>query len=1197
MAADPPTWDKLHRLRSRLRRLMWWSGISRCLIALFGGMLVAGWCDWWLRFDDFGVRLLVAAGVWGIVGSTLWQTLWQPLRRGISDVFLAEQIDRHFPGLGNRITSAAEFRAAGLDPRQGSTELQQLVVEQAAADLRQVEPEQIVDPRRLTPLIGTALGTCLLTALVLMAFPLEAATAMRRLAWPWQVTPWPRSVVLNLTRANGQPLEWNPRDGLRIVRGDKLELRVENQRGPLPYDLALEIRQPGQQIAERFPIKIPPQRNPSGGASADSAPVDIVADRDEFEFRVTGGDDNFLPWHGVTAVDAPRLKQVRVTVVPPAYAQQPAYAITEGSTQIRGLVGSRVEVAGTADRPVASLELRVSDKPAERLTTSPDGLQWTTEVTIDRTSLVHFSFVLRDAEGFADPHPLQFELRGDADAIPEISLETPPADQWVTPTAVVPLAAEARDDLGLAAIRRVWQLNEDDPQTEQLETLSHLPLQHRYERGWALESLQLKAGDRIIFRLEAADANDLGSPRWGRSSGRTLLVVSPDEKRRELIDRIAEIVDDLQEASGQQRRLQEQAAKLQIQLRDVGALRPEDRDLLNRLQWDQRRLTAQIGDDARGLGQRARQLRSEFVSNEVSDPEAEPQLEQLAQELVDLARSLLPDIDQELTQAIKGLDADASRSNSADPADATAPESSPLNLLQKAETGQRRVIATLDERQAELSRWQSDRHLGDGLQEVANEQQMLNRDAGEVGSQTLSRALSELTPQQRADLNTLADRQRRLAHRAEQLEREFDTLSEQLEDRDPLRAAEARDVADQLRESQLAMRLRQASEDVAFNRLGNAGPIQQAAEAALRSLVEQWTTSRPDDVEQMLKRVDAAEQMAKSLHDDIEEMRKKSAATELANASDEARRQLREDALELRKRAERLERELQRLRLQRGQAAARQATESLRAGAEALAGDPGDAAAQEFAAAEQDIEKLQSELERERHRLNDQLAQEEALQRLETLKSLKLRQEAVVGEILRLENERQTSGRLTRGQIRSLQDLAAAERDLQHMAAKIGDELQQAVVAKSALASVARSLELAADRLGERQTDVPTQLLAGDAARRLSRIVEAWSRQAEQNEQAAGEAAEPPADGDQPEAAGPPPGEDVPLKLQLTLLRELQADCLERTVRLEQLRGPTGDFPAELLPLVTDLAAEQGQLIDLATQLAEMYRQQQQQSP
>lgn len=1192
MAADPPAWDKLQRLRSRLRRLMWWSGVSRCLIALFGGMLVAGWCDWWLRFDDIGVRLLVATGVWGVVGWTLWQTLWQPLRRGISDVFLAEQIDRHYPGLGNRITSAAEFRAAGLDPRQGSTELQQLVVEQAAADLHRVEPEQIVDPRRLTPVIGTALGTCLLTAMVLLAFPLEAATAMRRLAWPWQATPWPRSVVLNLTRANGQPLEWNPREGLRIVRGDKLELRVENQRGPLPPDLALEIRQPGQQIAERFPIRLAAPRSPSGGGSSDSAPVDIVADRDGFEFRVIGGDDNFLPWYGVTAVDAPRLKQVRVTVVPPAYARQPAYAVTEGSTQIRGLVGSRVQVTGTADRPVATLELRVSDKPAERLPLSPDGLTWSTEVTIDRTSLVHFSFVLRDAEGFADPQPLQFELRGDADALPEIALEVPPADQWVTPTAVVPIAATARDDLGLATLRRSWQHNEDEQQTELLESLSHLPQQHRYERSWSLESLQLKAGDRIIFRLEAADANDLGSPRWGRSAARTLLVVSPDEKRRELIDRIAEIVDDLQEAAGQQRRLQEQSAKLQIQLRDVGTLRPEDRDLLNRLQWDQRRLTAQLSDDVRGLGQRARQLRREFLANELSDPEAEPQLEQLTQEMADLAQSVLPTIDQELTQAIKGIDADSSKSQTTDPADAAAPESSPLRLLEQAEEGQRQVVAALEERQAELSRWQSDRHLGEGLQEIASEQQKLNRDAGEVGSQTLSRALSELTPQQRADLNTLADRQQRLAHRAEQLEREFDTLSQQLDDRDPLRAAEAQDIADQLRESQLAMRLRQAAEDVAFNRLGNAGPIQQAAEESLRSLVEQWSASRPDDVDQMLKRTAAAEQMAKSLHDDIEEMRKKSTATELAQATDAARQQLREDALELRKQTERLERELQRLRLQRGQAAARQAAQKLRAGAEALAGDTGEGAAEEFAAAEQDIEILQSELERERQRLNDQLAQEEALQRLELLKSLKLRQEAVVAEIQRLESERQTSGRLTRGQIRSLQDLAATERDLQQMAAKIADELQQAVVAKSALVSVARSLELAADRLGARETDVPTQLLAGDAARRLARIVEAWSRQAEQSEQNRDDAAEPAADNDQPEGAGPP-GEDVPLKLQLTLLRELQADCLERTERLEQLRDPTGEIPAEFLPLVTDLAAEQGQLVDLAIQLSEMYRQQQ----
>ncbi len=1200
--ATPPPWETLARLRRQLRRLIWWSGVSRSVIALFVGWLVAGWLDWWWRFDDVGTRLLVAATVWGTAAWTFWRGLVLPLRHGLSDVFLAEQIDRRYPGLSHRLSAAAQFRARQLDPRQGSAELQELVIRQAAEDLRNVEPDQLLDPRRLSPVVAGALAACMLVSGILWAYPLEASTAMRRMAWPWGRTPWPQSTVLRLSYPDGRPLEWSPRDAIRIVRGEKLELRVENLRGGLPSDLTLQLREPGQEVPERIPLRRTMRSTGANSVAMELAPFELTAGSDAVEFRVVGGDDHSLPWHALAAVDPPRISDVSIEVAPPAYMQQPTVMLPPGLTQIRGLLGSTVRVSARADREVAQLALRVGDQSAVDVALLDDRQSWQTELTIDQPSVSNFSFLLRDSEGFSDQQPLQFELRGEVDAIPEVVLSEPAIDQWITAGAVVPIIAEARDDLGLTVLSRTWQrTGHDGDDAAELQKFLNRPAQARYSGEWSLAELNLQPGDRVVFRLEARDACDYGAPHIGMSAPRTLLVVSPEEKQSELSDRIAELVAELRDAVTQQERLATQTEELQTQLRDVGQLQAADRDLLHRLQGDQRRLSSHLGDELRGLRRRAEQIRGEFPANQLSDAEAEPQLEQLAQQMRELAEASFPAIETELTQAAKDLETNSPQESNSPVTPATStppPEAKPpaksgtAHSLQRAGELQREVATALAERHRELAKWQNDRDLGDDLKGLTSTQRQLNQDSAELGAQTLSRPLPELSPQERADLNKLADRQRLLSQRIEPLQRDFRELSERLEESDAARGAAALDLADQLREAQLSMRLRQAGEDLAANRLGAAGPVQREAEETLRKLNDQWTNGRPDDSEQMLKRTDEAQQTAESLSEELDELRKAADAENVSPASEPQPQALQERVQELRRRAERLERQLQRLRLRGAADAARRAAQRLKAAEQAIAAGDGENAQEEMSAAQAEVDQLQEEIAATRREVQEQLAQEELERVAGTLQGLKVRQEAVVAETERLENERKSTGRLTRGQQRSLQDLAAVERELQQLAEASRDQLKEAVVAQSALASVARNLEQAAGRLSERQTDAVTLMLERDAAKRLERIIDAWSREEEKPKPEEGTTPPQEGEAEQPKMAGPP-GEAISFKRQLSLLRELQADCLDRTVAFEALRQADGTLAVELLPLVADLAREQGELMELARKLLDLYRQSQ----
>ncbi|OYW11214.1 MAG: hypothetical protein B7Z55_19645, partial [Planctomycetales bacterium 12-60-4] len=268
-----------------------------------------------------------------------------------------------------------------------------------------------------------------------------------------------------------------------------------------------------------------------------------------------------------------------------------------------------------------------------------------------------------------------------------------------------------------------------------------------------------------------------------------------------------------------------------------------------------------------------------------------------------------------------------------------------------------------------------------------------------------------------------------------------------MEDNDPARSAEALDLADQLQDSQLSMRLRQAGDDLAANRIGAAGPVQREAEETLQKLNQQWTEGRPDDSEQMLKRTEEARDAAQGLHDDLDELRKQTDAEAVSQAGGQQRQQMQEAVQELRRRAERLERQLQRLRLKRGEEAAHRAGQRLAAAGQAIEAGEGETAQQELDAAQDEVEQLQEEIAEAQQEVAERLAQEELERIAGALQSLKVRQDAVIAETERLENERQTSGRLTRGQQRSLQDLAGVERELQSLAEAASQQLEQAIVA------------------------------------------------------------------------------------------------------------------------------------------------------
>lgn len=1177
--------EKLSVLRRRVTSLVWWSGLSLTAAVLLISVLTAGLLDRWL--DDGGVRWLLSLGICAGAAAAVWRFLIAPLQLTLTDVFLASQIERRYPGLGGRLRAAMSFRTTGCQPRMGSPALQQLVVKQAWDDLRTVDPREIVEPRSIRPALVCALSALLLSIMMLWSFPLHAGTALKRLAFPWANCPWPRATALRIIDADGKTLPVDTSAGLRSVRGSLLEFTIENARGKLPDEVWLETRMESDQPPMRELLRRT-TRSDGSGKPRPVAALSLPATRGPLEFRVVGGDDDLMPWHRLDVVEPPTIADFSLSVQPPAYLQLPEETLPRGAIHATGYIGSRVTFGATSSKSLRKVELRRREGTTIPVTLDANRMDFHAVVPIEQAGAVTVWFHLVDDEGFSEPEPLQFELRGQLDAVPEVTLREPVADLFVTPDAEIMLRFDASDDWGLSTSRLSWQRDGEPIAQQVLEAWSDRRRQVHVDRPWALADLALKPGDRMMYRIEVDDICDLPGQHTGKSAPRMIVVVSKDEKQQDLAARIGELVDDLQHVHEEQTRLRQQSADLVQQLKDVGELRPQDKDALHRLEIDQRQLAQQLTETSRGLSSRARELRRDFPINKLHDEETEANLEMLAEGLDKLDETALTPLARELTQANKIVESQP------EPAETPEKQASPPPpeagaALDRAGRLQDDVLHSLDDWRKQFSEWRNDRVLAQQLGSLLKEQTEINQATGEIGAQTIGKSTAELTPQQRTDLQKLSMRQRQQSQRLDQFERLLRDQSEAIEDEEPQAAAQLLDAADQLKDAQTGAKLRQAADDLAANRLGDAGRAQQAAEELLKKTQDEWNAQPPDDIEQLVKQIDNAQTAAEEIAEDEEQLRKKTDDAAQDGLTTDERTELRNEAARLRRKLQTLERQLQRLQLKPAADAARRAAERLQSAEEGLEGDaPGDAAAESIQQAGDDIEQLQDELAAAEKEAAEQLAQENFEKLTSLIAGLKLRQESVVTETARLEEERAARGQWTRGQLRSLKDLADVEKGLHTDLADVQKTMASTAVVKKALEFAERDLRRAAVRLDARQTDRITQELEQQVVKRFDQLLTAWNAKPVIDGEPPAENADPPKDDDAPKTAGPP-GESLPQRLELQLLRDMQADCLERTKAWEQKRMEAGQFTDDEAAQVEELAVEQGELAILAELLIEKF--------
>ncbi|MFO1023199.1 MAG: DUF4175 family protein [Planctomycetales bacterium] len=956
-----------------------------------------------------------------------------------------------------------------------------------------------------------------------------------------------------------------------------------------------------------------------------------------------------MPWLQIETVPPPSVEQFQIEVIPPGYLQLPVQKLAAGAGQIQAVVGSKVRLQGTPNRPLQSAAVAINDKTRHPATIQGEGKLLLVEMTLSEVGIFPWWWEVTDREGFSHPHPPRFELQVTADKPPEVRLELPASDLQVTASAEIQIRGTAKDDWGLKAVefnhRRVTEEGQQPAPTIKvpLQIASNLPRETAVESKLKLAELKLNPGQQLQLHLEARDAFDGTPPHIAKSAVRTVTIVSPEQKRRELSDIQAGLLTELERAAKSQTEARTQVRELQQQWEKTGQFRPQDRDLLQRTEMQQRQVQTELTSPTSGVLPRARDLLRQYRENSLNDKETEAQLDRLTEELQDLSKEPFPRIEDALMRARKELASRGSppaksspvpekpkeNSSPADqkPVEAKPGESKPTGQKQdgnpegkQEETAKSKSpepglqtekekaasraprpqgenpLAEASEQQGivrerlqgliqEMTQWRDQRYAARQIEELIANQEQVQKDTAEVGQKTLGKGMTNLTPQEQADLSRVGERQQNLADRLDQLQKQLTKTLERPQGGEQKQPAEEReeirDFLQQAEKQGTAPLMQNAARDVASNNLGQAGKTQQEVLKQLKELDDLLRNRTENDTGNLVKRLQQAQQELTDLQQKQQDLLQQNQEAEKESDTQKRGNALKQQAdrqQQLRQAGEQLNRKIRRLQSEGAQQELRQATNRMNQAEKALQQESGSTAQEQQKTAAEHLEEARKQLEQDRRDAEQQLAQEKLREIQEQWKDLISKQQKTLDQTTALHKTQQEKGDWNRVQLRNLGDLTKQQKDLEQICSDTAKQMAGAEILALALKRATQSMHAAGDLLQERQAGPITQRAQRLARDRLQQVLDSFQNDPQ-------EKTEPKQDqqGQAGQQGEQNAGEDQQLKISipdLKVLRSVQQELNQRTDELsKEIAARKSDPSPAVKQEMQQIATEQGEVL------------------
>ncbi len=885
--ARSPTAAWLGRVRAAgrsllvLQRLGWVAGWMLAIL------LVAGAIDFVLRTPSalrVALWLVGVATLLGVLRRAVWPAV--RFRPPLTEVALRIESSAAGEKAGLRGVLASGLELEG----SGSTvgRLAEPVIARARERISTMSAAAVLAPARTMRSLGwLGLATVGVIAVASMEPELTRIGASR-LLWPLGGAQWPkRTAVADVTGVKVHPLG----TALALRAAVKTSGRVEDTRVAAHYrtitarpglpDRESPVRRVLLTAQERLVI-VGDQRAPVDSADANARQLferllepaglapesaargegrrDVDADEVTLEYWFETEDDR-TPATRLLLVEPPSVRAASARVRLPDYASamigrfpelQNGGVIDLGpGTDERAaapavLAGSRVSVTIELNKPVPgagtdarAFAARCLGPDASALlaadpsaTLSTEERAWTLSWTIDQP--VRLSVRATDSHGITGVEDASYRFESLRDTPPSAVITAPTEDKSVLATAIVELAAEARDDVGLEWLTLERQLarrpegsegaaaeaREDRTGFARVEVAAGAGTDTRRlvsTSSLDLTELELKPGDEVWITAAAADIFQLNGVRHEpvRSGVRKLRIMAREE-----------LVQQVWSELGAVRRTAVKIDEDQRELRkSVQRAGPEE---ARRAERAQAAITERITRQRGAIDQLAERIRENALTD------------QSLSEVLRESDRLLSTAGEQSVKASEALN----RAEKAESAENPDEQAAAAEREQAAEAQEQvrddlgRLIDLLDQGEDTYAARRA-------IEQILQQQKSLQARTGQAGESTTGKSAEQLTPQEKQDLQKLAQEQNEAAEKLKEAIEKMLQREEKLEKNDPAAAQQMAQAAKRGQREQAEKKMREAAQQVAQNQTNSA---QQRQQQAIQSL------------EQMLKELDKAAQ-------------------------------------------------------------------------------------------------------------------------------------------------------------------------------------------------------------------------------------------------------------------------------------------------------------------------------------------------
>lgn len=621
---------------------------------------------------------------------------------------------------------------------------------------------------------------------------------------------------------NGQP---GPVRRMLLTRQDRTEaITIADERGEarsVPALLYESLIEPAALAASR--------------AESGAAPGDV-----EFEYWFTTSDDRTEPKR-VRLVAPPAVRSAQAVVTPPGYA---AGAVPERTQDLGAGNDERATVAGVLSGSTVTLTIRLNkavplppaSAPAVRdwlfatlgpeatgVTLQPGGRASDT-ITLTITAAKPVRLVVAPSDEFgiraADESVLRLDVTEDRP--PEATVTRPAENADVLSTATLEFTAEGRDDVALASVAAEYRIAR--PPGGSVGASPEAPDTYTRAAGLAapqgpasrtlsatttldLSAIGARPGDELWLTALAADTFNLDGAMHApvRSPVRKIRVISEDQLAEQLWAELA----------GVRRTAIRQTEQLQRLREDLARGRESDAAA---------REQAAVSEAVARMSESVARTRDRAERNGLRD-----------RDLTDVMRDARQLLEQARERSSAGQDAlrraaEAERTRDAAGAERARREAAAAQ--EQAEGALERLAEALDRGQ---DAWSSRR----ALERLIRDQQALREQTARAEQTTTGKTEGDLTPQERQQVDRMAQEQESLARRAEEAIRQMLERAQQMQQSDPSTAQALQQAAQRGQRSSVAEQMQQAAQQMRRNQQRSAGQQQQRAEQAMQNMLDE----------------------------------------------------------------------------------------------------------------------------------------------------------------------------------------------------------------------------------------------------------------------------------------------------------------------------------------------------------------------